>query len=191
MTIKTILANNKPNNICSIDASTNSLAFAIFTNSSLMSFGKINFKGTDVYSKVRDAVRKTHSLFSHFNIDAVVIEQTVYLNSPKTMLDLTMIHGAIISGIGLRFNIPVKSVPPITWQTNIGNGKLSALEKQKIRKDNPDKSDSWYKNFERDFRKQKTINFVNTYYDKNILDNDVADSIGIGHYAIKNMSKLF
>jgi Holliday junction resolvasome RuvABC endonuclease subunit len=191
MTIKTILSSPKPRTICSIDASTNSLAFSIFTNGRLVSFGKINFKGADVYSKVKDAVRKTYSLFSHFNIDAVVIEQTVYLNSPKTMLDLTMVHGAIISGITLRFNVPVKSVPPITWQTYINNGKLSIIEKQKIRKDNPGKSDSWYKNFERDFRKQKTIAFVNTYYDQNILDNDVADSVGIGHYAIKNIAKLF
>lgn len=191
MSIKTIVNSPKPKTICSIDASTNSLAFAFFTNGSLVSFGKINFKGTDVYSKVKDAVRKTHSLFGHFSIDAVVIEQTVYLNSPKTMLDLTMVHGAIISGITLKFDIPVKSVPPITWQTFINNGKLSVMEKQKIRNENPQKSESWYKSFEREFRKQKTIMFVNTYYDQNIIDNDIADSVGIGHYAVKNASKLF
>jgi len=180
-----------PKNICAIDASTNNLAFAIFNDKSLVACGKINFKGLNTYSKVRDATRKTLALFRHFDIDAIIIEQTVYLNSPKTMLDLTMVHGAIVAAITLEKNIAVKSVPPITWQTFIGNGKMTVAEKQKLMSDFPNKSKNWYQNKSREYRKQKTINFINVYYDKNITDDDVADAIGIGHYSIKNMAKLF
>lgn len=182
---------SSPKNVCSIDASTNSLAFAIFSDKKLKSFGKINFAGKDAYSKVADAAKKTLALFRMFDVDAIIIEQTVYLNSPKTMLDLTMVHGAIIAAITLEKSIIVKSVPPITWQTFIGNGKLSAKEKQDLMSEFPDKSKSWYQNKAREIRKQKTIKFVNTYYDKAILDDDVADAIGIGNYALNNMTKLF
>ena len=39
----------KPQTICSIDASTNSLAFALFAGEDLGTVGKINFEGNDTY----------------------------------------------------------------------------------------------------------------------------------------------
>jgi hypothetical protein len=70
------------------------------------------------------------------------------------------------------------------------NKKLTTKEKQDIRAEFPDKSASWYKTYERELRKQRTINFISTYYDKQILDNDVADACAIGHYAIHNWDRL-
>ena len=188
--VKLRLLNSAPQRVCSIDASTNSLAFAIFNNKELESFGKINFEGSTPHKRVADACAKTRDLFKIFKIDAVVIEQSIYLNSPKTMSDLSMLQGAILGGISLSQKIRFASVPPITWQSYIGNGKLTHEDKLLIRSDNPAKSESWYKNKERERRKEKTIRFVNTFYDKNISDNDIADAIGIGYYAINNWSKL-
>jgi hypothetical protein len=54
---------------------------------------------------------------------------------------------------------------------------------------NHGKSESWYKTYERNLRKERTIRFVNTIYDKNISDNDVADACAIGHWAISNWNK--
>ena len=190
MSMKTIIASNKPKTICSIDASTNSLAFAIFTNDSLTKFGKINFQGVNTYAKVKDAARKTLAFFKNFNVDAIVIEHTVFINSPKTAADLALVQGAMLGAAGIAGIKVAGSVNPISWQTFIGNGKVTKDAKILIRKNNPGKSDSWYKNFERESRKQKTINFININYDVNIIDNDVADAIGIGHWAINNWGKL-
>lgn len=189
--MKTILqASGKPRTICSIDASTNSLAFAIFVDEKLKVFGKINFKGNTTYGKVKDAARKTFALFKKFNIDSIVIEHTVYMNSPKTAADLALVQGAILGAAGMLGIKVGGSINPITWQVFIGNGKLTKEEKLKLRKENPGKSESWYKNFERDFRKSRTIKVTNIEYDINNTDHDVADAIGIGHYAIRNWERL-
>lgn len=182
--------NPKPQKICAIDASTNSIAFAIFDNKTLKVCGKVNFTGTNTYHKVGDAARKCLSLFKQFDIDTIVIEHTVFINSPKTAADLALVQGAMLGSAQINGIRVAGSVNPITWQSYIGNTKLSAVEKQTLRKDNPDKSDSWYKGQEREIRKQKTIHFVNTYYDKSISDNDVADAIGIGHWAVNNWEKV-
>jgi Holliday junction resolvasome RuvABC endonuclease subunit len=179
-----------PKKICSIDASTNSLAFAIFDNEELETVGKINFFGVGTYNKVSDACAKTRALFTLFDVEAVVIEHTVFINSPKTAADLALVQGALLGGMALSGVKIIKSTNPMAWQGFIGNSRLTSHEKQIIRSDNPGKSDSWYKNKEREFRKERTIKFVNTIYDKNITDNDVADAIGIGHYAVSNWSKL-
>ena len=75
------IINPIPDRICSIDASTNSLAFAIFDGGNLTKYGKINFKGMDTYHKVRDSVRKTRAFFAELEtIDAIVIEHTIYIH---------------------------------------------------------------------------------------------------------------
>jgi Holliday junction resolvasome RuvABC endonuclease subunit len=180
----------KPKNICSIDASTNSLAFAIFSDNSLIRYGKINFQGKNTYSKIADAASKTIALFRLFDIDAIVIEHTVFINSPKTAADLALVQGALLGAASLNRIKIAGSINPITWQSYIGNNKLTSAEKQQLMKEYPAKSKNWYANKSRDIRKLRTIHFVNTYYDKSITDNDVADAIGIGHWAINNWGKV-
>jgi hypothetical protein len=180
----------KPEKICSIDASTNSLAYATFHDGYLKQIGKIKFEGKDIYEKVVDAGRKSKGLFEHIvNVDAIVIEHTVFMNSPKTAADLALVQGALLGAAGQSGIRIIGKVSPITWQNYIGNKKFSKEEKLLIRSKNPGKSESWYKTYERELRKQKTISFVNVNYDKNIEDNDVADACGIGHWAINNWDK--
>ena len=184
--------NPRPSRICSIDASTNSMAFAIFEDEKLIKFGKIKFDGINTYAKVRDSAKKCVSFFEKFSneIDSIVIEHTVYMNSPKTAADLALVQGALL-GAAAQKNIRIAgSINPIAWQTFIGNGKLTKEEKLKIRKEIHGKSESWYKNYEREFRKQRTINVMNINYSINNNDNDIADAIGVGHYAINNWGKV-
>lgn len=180
----------RPERICAIDASTNSLAFATFHGGHLKECGKINFVGKDIYEKVGDAAVKTRLYFEKYiNVDAIVIEHTVFMNSPKTAADLALVQGALLGAAAMSGITTVGKVSPITWQNFIGNKKIGKDEKLFIRAQHPGKSESWYKSYERDLRKQRTINFININYDKQIDDNDVADACGIGHWAIKNWGK--
>jgi hypothetical protein len=180
-----------PETIFAIDASTNNIAFAIFNNKELISTGKINFIGKNNYDKVADACKKLNSFFKLYDIvDAIVIEHTVFMNSPKVAADLALVQGAILGAAGIN-NIRIAgSVSPITWQNYLGNKRLTPKEKQEIVSEFPGKSKAWYKAHEREIRKQKTIKFINTYYDKSINDNDIADACGVGHWAIQNWEKL-
>jgi len=181
-----------PQIICSIDASTNNLAFAIFNTNkkTLESVGKINFEGSNTYEKVMDAGQKVKAFLDIYGgFEAIVIEHTVFMNSPKTAADLALVQGAILGAAGQSGTKVIGRVAPITWQNFIGNKKISKDEKLYIRSQNPDKSDSWLKAYERELRKQRTINFINIQYDRTINDNDVADACGIGHWAMKNWDK--
>ena len=179
-----------PERVCAIDASTNSLAYATFHGGYLKEYGKINFEGRDIYEKVIDAGRKSKGLFEHIvNVDAIVIEHTVFMNSPKTAADLALVQGALLGAAGQSGIRLIGKVSPITWQNYIGNKKISKDEQLYIRSQNPGKSVSWYKTYERNLRKERTIRFINTIYDKTITDNDVADACGIGHWAVKNWGK--
>jgi len=181
-----------PNTICAIDASTNSLAFAIFNTQqkTLESVGKITFKGKDTYEKVMDAGQKVKLFLDMYGgFEAIVIEHTVFMNSPKTAADLALVQGAILGSAGQSGTKVIGKVSPITWQNFIGNKKISKDEQLFIRAQHPGKSVSWYKTYERNLRKERTIKFININYDRTITDNDVADACGIGHWALKNWGK--
>jgi hypothetical protein len=183
-------AEAQPKTICAIDASTNSLAFALFVDNDLNSIGKIHFDGNNTYEKVMDAGKKVKAFFDIYGgFEAIIIEHTVFMNSPKTAADLALVQGAILGSAGQSGTKIIGRVSPITWQNYIGNKKISKEEQLVIRAQNPGKSVSWYKAYERMLRKERTINFININYDRTITDNDVADACGIGHWAVKNWDK--
>ena len=180
----------EPNKICAIDASTNSLAFALFENKKLGTIGKIKFEGNTNYEKVMDACAKTKAFFEYSGgFEAIVIEHTVFMNSPKTAADLALVQGALLGAAGLTGTKQIGTVAPITWQNYLGNKKLTKEEQLEIILKNPGKSISWYKTFERQIRKERTMKLIEINYDKSINDNDVADACGIGHWAINNWNK--
>ena len=171
---------NQPPSICAIDASTNNIAFAFYIDKKLTSTIKTNINSILLmqfwYQKTIDATAKTRAFFDHYkDLDAVVIEHTVFMNSPKTAADLALVQGAIIGGIGLAGIKTIGRVSPITWQSFLGNKKLTKEEQFQIRSLNPQKSLSWYKAYERDFRKKRTIKLLEIIYDKTILDYDLAE----------------
>jgi hypothetical protein len=179
-----------PKSICAIDASTNSLAFALFNNKKLETIGKIKFEGNTNYEKVMDACAKTKAFFEYSGgFEAIVIEHTVFMNSPKTAADLALVQGALLGAAGLAGTKQIGRVAPITWQNYLGNKKLTKEEQIDIRSKNPGKSDSWYKTYERQIRKERTMKLIEINYNKVINDNDVADACGIGHWAINNWDK--
>lgn len=179
-----------PKNIISIDASMNSMAFAYFQNKDLKSYGKIDFAGKDHFEKSGDACRKLTPFLNSFNIESLVIESTIYANSPKTSMQLAMVQGAIMGAAAMNGVKKMHSCVPVAWQSWIGNKVLTKEEKYKIRKDHVGKSESWYKNQEREFRKNRTIKLVNNNFMIDVEDNDVADAIGIGWYSINNWHKI-
>lgn len=182
---------DKPGSICAIDASTNSLAFAYFSEDKLKKWGKIRFSGNTTYEKVADAARKTQAFFEHYPVDAIIIEQTIYANSPKTAANLALSQGAMLGAASVAGIELIGSTSPMVWQNYIGNKRLTTEEKLKIAAENPNKSKSWLKQQERNLRKSRTIRFVNLNFDIKIDDDDIADAIAIGYWANNNWDKAF
>jgi Holliday junction resolvasome RuvABC endonuclease subunit len=179
-----------PNNFCSIDASTNSMAFAYFVNHELVQYGKIKFSGEKIYDKLGDAAGKVKAFFSSSPTENMLIEKTIFANSPMVSANLSLSQGALIGAAKLAGVQNVYGVTPMSWQNFIGTRLLTKEEKEQLRISNPDKSNSWYKNQQREKRKQKTINTINNYFNIKIDDNDIADACGIGMFALQNWAKV-
>jgi hypothetical protein len=179
-----------PQNFCAIDASTNSMAFAYFENNELKKYGKIRFSGEKIYDKIGDTANKVRLFFLEFPTENILIEKTIFANSPLVAANLALSQGALIGAAKLGGVTNVYGVTPMSWQSYIGTRLLTTEEKEEIKIKTPGKSNSWYKNQEREKRKQKTINTVNKNFGIKLDDNDVADACGIGMFALKNWEKV-
>lgn len=171
-----------------IDASTNSLAWAVFIDGKIAKFGKINFEGNTSYERLADSLHKIESLSNEFDVDYIAIEKAIMVRSTDTAIKMGMAVGVIIAAV-LKNGTRVVEVAPIQWQSYIGNKNYTTAQKDAIKKKFPGKSISWYKEYIREQRKLATIDFFNKKFNLNNQDKDVADAMGVGWYAVKELTK--
>lgn len=186
----------KASRVIGIDASTKSLAFAIFEDGKPIRCGEVFFKGSTVFERLKDARKKIRILASQgiLNGDYVVIESAIMVRNIQTAIDLAYVYGAILSE--LSEVVPnLEKVAPITWQSKIGVPNLKKEEREAIQRDFPGKSKTWYQNKGREIRKQRIADFAAQHFsgsmqweDSKKTDN-VTDAIGIAYYASRYLTR--
>jgi len=183
------LHKTKAHKVLGIDASTNSLAFCIFEDKKVKSYGEIFFEGTNVYERILDAKRKTAAICKAgiLDVDFVAIEAGVVVRSAATGIKMAYVFGVIMGQL-LDDNIEVIEVHPITWQSFIGNKNYTKAQKEAVKKEFPGKTENWYRNKIRSLRKEATLQFM---HDKGIItsSDNVADAAGIAWYAAHNLTR--
>lgn len=176
------LVKTKAGTVLGIDASTNSVAFCLFSNGRPVKWGKIELSGSDIYEKIYDAKVKTNLMLNELKADYIAIEGAILVRSPDAVIKLSYVYGTVISEL-MSTGSKVIAVSPTSWQAKIGNANPTKAEKEAIRIKHPGYADSWYKNQIRNMRKQRTADWAMSKFNVSVTDFDVADSIGIAYYA--------
>jgi len=180
----------KAKRVIGIDASTRSLAFAVFENGKPVYCGEINFQGATVFERLKDAKAKTRALVKsgHLKADYVAIESAIMVRNIQTAIDLAYIYGAIIGEL-MAHNPQVHKVAPISWQSGIGNPNLKKHEKETIMQQFPDKSKSWYQAKGREIRKARTLEIARKYFKIPSDSDNIGDAVGLALYADQTLTK--
>jgi Holliday junction resolvasome RuvABC endonuclease subunit len=184
------LSKVKAHRVIGIDASTNSLAFAIFEDKKPIRCGEIFFTGATVFEKLNDAKRKTKALVDSGVLrgDYVAIEAAIMVRNIETAIDLAYVYGAIIGEL-MAFNPQVHKIYPISWQSGIGNPNLKKAEKDQLAKDNPTKSKTWLQNEGRKIRKQRTLDIAKQYFNIPSNSDNVGDAVGLALFCNKSLTR--
>jgi Holliday junction resolvasome RuvABC endonuclease subunit len=168
--------------VLGIDASTNSFAFCIIQNGKAVKFGEINFNGATIYDRILDAKKKIKSLKATgiFEVDYISLEAAVVVRSVGTGIKMAYVFGAIMGEL-MNDSVKIIEVNPIEWQSYIGNKNFNKSQKELIKQEFPDKSDTWIKNKIRERRKLITIDFVKSL-GVDTDNNNVSDAAGIAWF---------
>lgn len=182
------LAKPKAYSVLGIDASTNSVAFCLIANGYPVKWGKVEFKGADIFEKICDAKIKMHAMLTELQSDYIAIEGAVLVRSPDAVIKLSYVYGAVIAEL-MTTGSKVTTVSPTAWQAKIGNKNPTKAEKESLKAKFPGYADSWYKNQIRIMRKKRTAEWAKSRFNIDVTDFDVADSIGIAYYAYEELTK--
>lgn len=190
MGIGAALTKPKAQRVIGIDASTNSLAFAVFEGEIPIKCGEIKFKGATVFERLKDAKRKTRALVKSGELkgDYIAIESAIMVRNVQTAIDLAYVYGAILGELGVATK-NLEKVAPISWQTGIGNGNLKPAEKKAIQEEFPGKSKSWYQNKGREIRKARTLAIARQYFEIADGSDNVGDAVGIALHASRVLTR--
>lgn len=184
MSLKKLIKQNA-SAVLGVDSSTNSFAFCLFDGHPVK-WGKIEFHGNNIYDKVVDCRDKMSFIRDEIKPEYICIESAIMVKSQAVAINMAMIVGSLIAELAIDSR-HVITVPPIQWQSYINNKNLTKAEKDAIKSENPGKSDNWYRNYTRNYRKQRTLDYFNNKFDMNLTDNDVGDACGLAYYAYHNL----
>ena len=152
--------------ILAFDQSVNKTGYSLFIEDELISYGLIDFskEKKDSFLKMSDMYFKIKEIITEINPDIVMIENTQYQRNAKVFRQLSQLQGMIFSAC-LELNKKIGVIEPSVWKSFCGIKGRKRIE-QKI----------------------NTIQFAKEKYLVEVSE-DVADSIGIGTWAINNCSK--
>lgn len=180
MAIMTSLRARKYATVMGLDISTKSCAYCVFDDQGPIMYGEIHFDGSNVFDRLADANKKMQE--SGISADLYVVEGAVYVQNKKTVILLAQAIGAVMSSL-MRSGGDAAEVSPIFWQNAIGNKALTKTEKQAIMDANPGKSKVWYTAANREFRKKRTMKWVEDNYGIKCDSDNLSDAIALAAVA--------
>lgn len=166
------------NTVLGVDASTNSMAFCLYGENGPVRWGEVKFRGSNVWERLAYGQKILAGIMGKLQADLIVFESAVYVQNKKTVILLAYAFGALISTL-VADGTAIEEISPLVWQNAIGNKILTKEEKAMIKKSNPGKSNAWYSNANREFRKQRTITWVADTYGIVVDSDNVSDAIAI------------
>lgn len=180
----------KPGKIVGIDSSSKSIAISVYERgetTKLVETTKMKFGDKDT---MRDKLEKINIFVPMYlqslgKVHAVVIEQTIYIQSPQTSRILSYIVGHIW-GKCLEYCENVVDVPIMTWKAYIGYKNVT---KKDIAAWTEEMGSTEAKKKAAKERKDRTGNIMKQKIDgiDAVDDNDVMDAIAIGFWATENV----
>lgn len=184
------MTKKKARTVMGIDASSHSLAFAIFTDGKPVRCGEIRFVGSTPFERLLDAKKKVRALVAAgiLRADYVGIEAAVMVRNMQVVITLAYFFGVIIGEL-MEFNPEVHQIAPISWQTGIGNPNLTPKEKELIKREFPGQKKSWYQNRGRELRKQRTLDIAREFFKIEDGSDNVGDAVGIALYVDKTLTR--
>jgi Holliday junction resolvasome RuvABC endonuclease subunit len=176
--------------VVGIDSSSKSIALSLYKRSSdgvkLLAVSKVKFDAKDDMAKKLETINKIIPAFfeEYGPIDIVVIEQTIYIQSPQTSRILSYIVGNIW-GKCLEYCDNVSDIPIMTWKAFIGyknvtKKEIATWEKEMGKTDAKKKAQVE--------RKKRTIEIMHNKIPETVSveDNDIMDAVAIGYWAVHN-----
>lgn len=164
-----------------VDASTKSFAWGIIEDDDLISYGELFFMKSEFTERLCEARLKMESFVPKWfkDIDYIGFEQTVSINNREVAIKLAKMAG-VLESVLIECPGRLVEIPPIQWQSAIGNPLLTGKSRTEFLKLHPEfKTNSQIKTGIREYRKNKTAEIIEDKFGIAISSNNITDAVGV------------
>lgn len=160
-----------------VDASTKKFAWAIVNDGELEEYGEIFFRETVFHKRLSEARKQVEDLLPLLGtVDYIAFERAVMVRSTDTAIKMAEMFGVILSVL-VDLKSKLVETSPVAWQSWAGNPVISGKKKLELLDQHPElKSKSQQQTFIRQYRKQKTIDFVEKETGVKMVNDDLGDA---------------
>lgn len=180
-----------PQRVIGMDTSTHSIAFCLMERGDEWSptfWGKVYTESDSLPGTLGNIGAYLPRIFDIVKPDFACIESPVFVNSKVVTIKLSKVVGMTTGSVEL-YGVPTREVTPITWMNYIGNPtRDSKAFKDDMRKSNPGKPRTWYKQESRRLRKDRTRQWVIDTFGIELDDDDVTDAFGLAWYGAQELA---
>lgn len=150
--------------LLALDASTKATGFAVFKDTELLVCNCITASSTDLYKRIHKMVDSILAIVEQMGITQIVMEEVIPDHSKNTNTFRALMYLQALIHIEMHDKHPevqIEMVYPSSWRSVCGieDGRSSKREQ----------------------KKQKDIDFANYTYNLSLTNDDIADSVCIGH----------
>ena len=177
--------------VLGLDCSSKSAAWAIINDGELEAYGEILFVEANFNKRLQNMRKKLEDSMHVFGeIDYIGFEKAVKVRSVTTVIVLAEAFG-VIKSVLMELDAPLVEVTPLAWQSYIGNPNLAGEAKKEFLDSRPElKTTSQKQKAIREYRKNKTMDFVEDKTGVRMANDNLSDACSIGLYVYEKMKEL-
>lgn len=178
--------------IMGVDCSTQKMSWVIVNdNSKIEDYGEIFFSGSNFIKRYQDIREKVMAELDTFgDLDYIAFEKAIMARNQDVALKLAGSFAVALSCLS-EIDAQAVEVAPTTWQTAIGNPVIRAEGKKQLLAMHTElKTKAKQNAFIRNYRKQKTIDYVEGRTGIKMPNDDLGDAAGIALFMLDKVEYL-
>lgn len=178
--------------VMGVDCSTQKMSWAIVNeHGKIDDYGEIFFSGSNFIKRYQDIREKVMASLDDFgDLDYIAFEKAIMARNQDVALKLAGSFAVALSCLS-EIDAQAVEVAPTTWQTAIGNPVIRAEGKRQLLAMHTElKTKSKQQAFVRNYRKQKTIDYVENRTGIKMPNDDLGDAAGIALFMLDKVEDL-
>lgn len=178
--------------VMGVDCSTQKMSWVIVDeNGKIDDYGEIFFIGSNFIKRYQDIRTKVMAELDTFkDVDYIAFEKAIMARNQDVALKLAGSFAVALSCLA-EVDAQAVEVAPTTWQTAIGNPVIKAEGKKQLLAMHTElKTKSKQQAFIRNYRKQKTIDYVENRTGIKMPNDDLGDAAGIALFMLDKIDYI-
>lgn len=175
-----------------VDCSTQKMSWVIVDeNAKVVDYGEIFFEGSNFIKRYQNIRTKVMAELDTFEgVEYIAFEKAIMARNQDVALKLAGSFAVALSCLA-EVDAQAVEVAPTTWQTAIGNPVIRADSKKKLLAMHSElKTASKQNAFIRNYRKQKTIDYVEGRTGIKMPNDDLGDAAGLALFMLDKVEYI-